>query len=178
MTTATATSGDLEALPQMRAHLNERAVVPAEQYVDSGYVSGSQLAQSQAAGIALVGPPLEDTAPNQFKIADFAIDREAQQAICPQGHSSVKWSERTERDGSRAVNIQFAAATCAACPLRAQCTTGQSGRSLHLSEHYELLAARRAAAQTEEFRARMRARPAIEATLSALVRGHGLRRHR
>jgi transposase len=178
VTTANATSGDLEALPQIRAHLSERAVVPAEQYVDSGYVSGSQLAQSQAAGIDLVGPPLPDTSPNQFKIAAFALDREAQQAICPQGHASVKWSERTERDGSRAVNIQFAAATCAACPLRAPCTSGKSGRSLHLSEHYEVLVARRAEAQTAAFRERMRARPAIEATLSELVRGHGLRRHR
>jgi hypothetical protein len=178
VTTATAPSGDLEALPQIRAHLDERAVLPAEQYVDSGYVSGPQLAQSQAAGIELVGPPLPDTSPNAFKIADFAIDREARQAIGPHGHVSVKWSERTERDGSRAVNIQFAALACAACPLRAQCTTGKSGRSLHLSEHYELLAARRVEAQTDEFRERMRARPAIEATLSELVRSHGLRRHR
>jgi transposase len=178
VTTAPAPSGDGEALPQIRQHLDERAVVPAEQYVDSGYVSGPQLAQSQAAGIDLVGPPLEDTSPNQVKIADFAIDRDARRAICPQGHTSVKWSERTERDGSRAVNIQFAAAVCAACPLRAPCTTGQSGRSLHLSEHYELLAARRAEAQTAAFRERMRARPGIEATLSELVRGHGLRRHR
>ena len=178
VTTANATSGDLEALPQIRAHLDARAVAPAEQYVDSGYVSGPQLAQSQAAGIELVGPPLQDTSPNEFKIADFVLDRAARQAICPQGHASVKWSERTEPDGSRAVNIQFAAADCAACPLRAQCTSGKSGRSLHLSEHYELLAARRAEAQTDEFRERMCARPAIEATLSELVRKHGLRRHR
>ena len=129
-------------------------------------------------GIDLVGPPLQDTSPQQFKIADFTIDRDARRAICPQGHPSIKWSARTERDGSRALNIQFAAAPCAACPLRAQCTSGQSGRSLHLSAHYELLAARRAEAQSAAFRERMRARPAIEATLSALVRPHGLRHHR
>jgi transposase len=178
VTTAPAPSGDGEALPQIRQHLAQREALPAEQYVDAGYISGPHLAQSQDAGIELVGPPLPDTSPQQFKIADFALDRDTRRAICPQGHASVKWSERTERDGSRAVNIQFAAATCAACPLRAQCTSGQSGRSLHLSAHYELLAARRAEAQTEAFRERMRARPAIEATLSELVRGHGLRRHR
>jgi transposase len=178
VTTAAAPSVDSAALPLIRQRLAERALLPEEQYVDAGDVSGPQLAQSQDAGIELVGPPLPDTSPQQFKIADFAIDRDARRAICPQGHASVKWSERTERDGSRAVNIQFAAATCAGCPLRAQCTSGTSGRSLHLSAHYELLAARRVEAQTEEFRARMRARPAIEATLSELVRGHGLRRHR
>jgi len=178
VTTANATSGDGEALPPIRAHLDERAALPGEQYVDAGYVSGPQLAQSQAAGIEVVGPPRQDTAPNHCKIADFTIDREAHRAICPQGHASVKGSARTERDGSRAVNIQFAAATCAACPLRAQCTTGQRGRRLPLSDHDERLAARRGEAQTEEFWARMRARPAIEATLSELVRTHGLRRHR
>lgn len=85
-------------------------------------------------------------------------------------------SERTERDGSRAVNIRFAAAVCAACPVRAHCTRGRSGRSVHLREHYELGAARRADAQTAAFRAR----PALEAPLSELVRAHGygLRRHR
>jgi len=178
VTTANASSGDAETLPEIRGQLEGRDLRPTEQYVDSGYISGAQLAQSQAAHIELVGPPLQDTSPNGFKIADFAIDRDAKQAICPQGHASVKWSARTERDGSHAVNIQFAAADCAACPLRAHCTTGKSGRSLHLSAHYDLLVARRVEAQTDAFRVRMRARPAIEATLSELVRAHGLRRHR
>jgi hypothetical protein len=121
---------------------------------------------------------LGDTSANGFKLADFVIDRVAQQATCPQGQVSVKWAERTERDGSRAVHIQFAAKTCAACPLRAQCTTAKDGRSLSLSEHYELLQARRAESQTPAYKQRLRARPAIEATLSELVRSHGFRRHR
>lgn len=178
VTTAPAPSGDAAALPTIRAQLAAHDLLPGEQYVDSGYISGAQLAQSQAAGIELVGPALEDTSTNQFKIADFVIDREAHQATCPAGHHAVKWSVRTDRDGSRAVNIQFAAATCAACPWRAHCTNSRSGRSLHLNEHHALLVARRAAARTDAFRARMRARPAIEATLSELVRVHGLRRHR
>jgi len=178
VSTAPAPSVDSAALPQIRAHLEERDLLPSEQYVDAGYVSGLQLAQSQAADIELVGPPLPDTSPHAFKIAAFTIDRAAKSARCPAGHRSVKWSARTEPDGTRAVNIQFAAATCAACPLRAQCTTSTSGRSLHLSEHYELVAARRVEAQSAAFWERMCARPAIEATLSELVRKHGLRRHR
>lgn len=178
VTTAGASSGDVEALPTIREQLAQRDLLPDEQIVDSGYISGKQLAESQAAGVELVGPPLLDTSPAEFKLQDFTIDREAEQAICPAGKASVKWSPRTDRDGSKAVNIQFAAAACAACPLRAKCTTSQSGRSLHLTEHYDLLQARRAEAKTAAFRERMRARPGIEATLSELVRCHGLRRHR
>jgi hypothetical protein len=176
--TVPAPSGDAEALPQIRTHLAAPDLSPGEQYVDSGYISGQQLAQSEEAGIALIGPPLHDTSRAEFKIADFQIDREARQATCPAGQVSVKWSRRTERDGSQAINIQFAAAACAACPLRERCTASTGGRSLHLSEHYERLQARRAEARTPAFRAKMRARPAIEATLSELVRSHGLRQHR
>jgi transposase len=178
ITTANASSGDGEALPVIREQLADLDLLPAEHHVDAGYVSGQQLAASQLLGIELVGPPLYDTSPHAFKIADFVIDRAAQVAICPAGQRSVKWSPRTEPNGSTAVNIQFAGAQCAVCPLREQCTTSQSGRSLHLSAHYEVLQARRAEAQTPAFQERLHWRAGIEATLSELVRGHGLRRHR
>jgi transposase len=178
VTTSGASSGDGEALAQIREGLARREVSPPELYVDSGYVSGKQMAQSQATGTVLMGPPLPDTSPNGFKIRDFEIDRAARHARCPGGQESARWSERTDRDGSKAVNIQFAASACAACPLREECTSSQGGRSLHLSEHHEALEARRAEAESEGFRQRMRARPAIEATLSELVRGYGLRQHR
>lgn len=178
MTTANASGVDSGALPMIRTRLRTAGLLPAEQYVDAGYVTGQQLADSAAEGIALLGPALPDTSPNSFKIADFVVDAERHQATCPAGQTSVKWRHKTERDGSAAVQIQFAAATCTACPLQPQCTSGHSGRSLHINEHYAWVAARRAAAQTERFRHKLWARSAIEATLSELVRAHGLRRHR
>jgi len=176
--TENASSADVEALPGIRRRLAGRDLLPAEQVVDAGYVSGQQLAASERAGVELVGPPLADTSPNEFKLADFAIDRAARRATCPAGQRSTKWAERTERDGSRAAHIRFPAAACAGCRLRPRCTGGRSGRSLSLSEHHARLEARRAEARTEAFRERLRARPAIEGTLSELVRAHGLRRHR
>lgn len=178
VTTGNASGGDAEALAPIREQLAADDLLPAEQYVDSGYVSGKQLAESEAEGIALLGPPLADTSPNGFKIADFTVDWEAQTATCPAGQTSVKWRKKTERDGSQAVQIQFASRTCASCPLRAQCTTGTTGRSVHINEHHALVVARRAEAQTQTFRRKLWARSAIEATLSELVRAHGFRRHR
>ena len=178
VTTTPASSGDAAALPLIRQQLATRDLLPAEQYVDAGYVSGQQLAQSQADGITLQGPPLLDTSPQEFKIAHFAIDRATHTALCPAGHPAVKWSPRTERDGSAAINIRFAAADCAACLLRERCTTSRGGRSVHLNEHYDLLQARRHEAQTDAFRATMHLRAGIEATISEMVRSHGLRHHR
>jgi len=178
VTTAGASSGDGAALAEIRDHLGARDLLPDEQVVDSGYVSGKHLAASAAAGIDLVGPPLADTSQNGIKLADFALDREARQARCPAGQPSTKWAVRTERDGSRSIQIRFPAAVCNACPLRPQCTTSTSGRNLSLSEHYERLVARRAEAQTPAFREKLKTRAGIEATLSELVRSHGLRHHR
>jgi transposase len=127
VTTASASSGDVEALPTIRAQLAARDLLPSEQDVDAGYISGQQLLESSQAGILLLGPPLLDTSPQEFKIAHFQLDRATQTAICPAGQRAVKWSARTERDGSAAVNIQFAAADCAVCPLRVRCTTARVG---------------------------------------------------
>jgi transposase len=176
--TAGASSGDGEALAGIRDRLTERDLLPPEQVVDSGYVSGRHLAESAAAGVDLVGPPLADTSTNGLKLADFVIDRDARRAVCPAGRVATKWAVRTERDGSRSIQIRFPAAACNACPLRSLCTTGTGGRNLSISEHHERLAARRAEARTPAFRAKLRTRAGIEATLSELVRAHGLRRHR
>jgi transposase len=178
VTTSPAPSGDGAALAEIRAHLIERDLLPEEQVVDSGYVSGKHLAASEAAGVDLVGPPLADTSTNGFKLPDFEIDRAARQAVCPAGQVATKWAVRTERDGSSSIQIRFPAAVCNACPLRPQCTTSANGRNLSLSEHYERLVARRAEAQTPAFRDKLKTRAGIEATLSELVRRHGLRRHR
>src|SRR5215207_244649 len=178
VTTSPAPSGDGQALGEIRDNLTDRDLLPAAQVVDSGYVSGKHLAESAAAGVDLVGPPLADTSTNGFKLADFAVDRAARRATCPAGQVATNWRVRTERDGSRSVQIRFPAAACATCPLRSHCTTSAGGRNLSISEHHERLADRRAEARTPAFRAKLKTRAGIEATLSELVRRHGLRRHR
>ena len=133
VTTSPAPSGDGQALAEIREHRTERDLLPTEQVVDSGYVSGKHLAESEAAGIDLIGPPLADTATNGFKLDDFTIDRDARRAVCPARQVATKWAIRTERDGSQSVQIRFPTAVCAAGPLRPQCTTGASGHNLTLA---------------------------------------------
>jgi hypothetical protein len=165
-------------LATVRANLAARGLTPQVHYVDAGYISAGQLAASAAAGVALVGPPLRDTSPHCFKLPDFTLDYAAKQAVCPNGNVSAKWVNRTERDGSRAFGITFRATDCAHCPLHADCTSAKGGRTLHINEHYPLLAERRLAMANPAFRAELAHRAGIEATLSELVRVHGLRRHR
>ena len=129
-------------------------------------------------GARLLDRPAADTSTNGFKLADFAIDRDARRATCPAGAVATEWAVRTERDGGRSVQIRVAAAVCPACPLRLRCTTDAGGRTLSLTEHCARRAARGAEAQTPAFRAGLRTRAGIEAARSEPVRAHGLRRHR
>ena len=107
------------------------------------------------------------------------MDWEQKRAICPEGHSSIYWSEATNQYGHPTVNIQFAKNRCLACPARARCTQAtHTGRTLHLSLHFEAILNRRQEQQTADFKATYAARAGVEGTISAAVRSHGARRSR
>ncbi|MGH2524942.1 MAG: transposase, partial [Anaerolineales bacterium] len=165
---------DFAALAPLQARLSERQVLPGEQFVDGGYVSESNLAESARRGIDLVGPAPEETTPQArmpqgLTVAHFQIDVQAGTAICPGGHGQ----HAIDRRGGR-VRFRFPEALCAACPLRPRCCTGRSGRTLSVGQHYPLLRAARERQQTDDFKACYRRhRSGVEGTLSALVRGHG-----
>lgn len=175
-----ALDNDSPELPNIQARLQAQDTLPSEQQVDQGYMSGEYLVKSAKLGINLMGVPLDDTqAPAGFQQNDFRIDPEHQQATCPAGQTSRVWSEKKSKEGEPPLTlIRFDAKTCQACIYFGQCTTSCQGRSLTLHPYREALEARRAEAKTEAFRARLHLRAGIEATISELVRGHGMRHSR
>jgi transposase len=125
--------------------------------------------------------PWQAKDPDGFDRAPFQIAWEAQVVTCPEGQRSTGWSvSRTARQRTQ-IHIQFAPATCAACPVRSRCPRAKAGpRHLTLrppAEHEALLAARQRQT-TAAFRAQYARRAGIEGTLSQGVRAFGLRRSR
>lgn len=177
--TVDANDDDSEAIDDIHARLEERDLKPEKHYVDKGYVSGDNIAHSAAREIELFGPISGDTStkPEGFKQADFDLDFERQVATCPGGQTSVSWLERPQDDGSVGAHVLFRH-KCETCPHRARCAPGTSGRSLEIHPHCAEIRARRAEMQTQDFKEEMKHRPAIEGTLSEMVRKHGLRRAR
>ena len=172
---------DAEMTIPIQEHLEQAQLKPEEHIVDTGYVDAQLLVKSSTQGIKLVGPVMPDSswqarAGKGFDLAHFFIDWDKQQATCPQGQQSSRLSQAGER-----MEIVFATETCAACPVRQDCTRSQTtGRVLHLRPHadHEALQAQRKLEQTPEFRQRYALRSGIEATLSQAVRGMGIRRSR
>ena len=185
--TTVATAADVEQVSKIQADLAARALLPAQQVVDQAYLSGQQvLASQQTHAIDLVGPmpgnqSWQARAGQGYATPDFALDWAAQQARCPQGHPSVKWTPTHNRHGQPVVVVRFDKATCRACPARALCIRStQNPRVLSLRPQAEhaALAAARARQATPAFQALYATRAGIEGTLSQAVRNSGLRRSR
>lgn len=185
--TTVATAADVDQVSKIQADLAARDLLPVQQLVDSAYLSGQQVLTSQRThGIDLIGPMLGDhswqaRAPRGYAASNFVLDWSAQQARCPQGQTSVKWTATQHLKGQPVVVIRFGQAACQACPVRSDCVrSASSPRVLKLrpqAEHETLLAAR-ARQLTADFRTLYATRAGIEGTLSQAVRNSGLRRSR
>jgi transposase len=167
---------DYEALPDIQDRLEQRQCKPDEHYVDAGYMSGSNLANSENMHIDLIGP-LSSPVTAQDRIVDgitqaqFQVDAQQKSVICPQGHCATQVTQI--KDGWR---FMFPKETCAVCPLCSRCCTGKDGRTIRISAYYELRQQAFARQKTETFKQDYaQHRSGVEGSLSALVRGNGLR---
>jgi transposase len=171
---------DQQALGEIQSRQVEREVLPGERFVDQGYVSGDTLADSTQLGEDLVGPAPGDNSPQArlpegITLSQFTVNWERLLATCPAGQSSKSSYQRA--DGG--VQFKFDKKLCATCPLRAQCCTGQAGRTITFGPNYAALQAARARQQTDDFKQRYRQhRGGVEGCLSGLVRGQGIRVNR
>lgn len=158
-----------------------------EVLVDSGYVTGIDLALCAQAEITLYGPwKANDVSapetPRLFTKAQFQWLPELETYRCPAGHLLKRVGRETcGRSGGReevVVRYGVKTATCQACPLRPQCTTSHKvGRSIRRSEHEALILAHQAWMETASAKAVYRLRKqTIELVFADLKEHRGLRR--
>ena len=130
--------------------------------------------------IDVVGPPLGSSSRQSrdgqgYDLHAFVIDWEAQQAQCPQGQRSVKWTPGQSQTGESVIRIRFDRATCRACPTRSACTSSpEAPRQLTVKPqaYHEALQAARQRQETPEFRSAVC--PAGRGGKYALPRGAAL----
>lgn len=167
---------DYEALPEIQQRLKERGCLPEKQYVDSGYMSGPNLAKSIENGIDLIGPPCpvvskQSRLPNGITTDQFVIDVEKQTATCPAGFSS-----NPDHGWAGKLRFRFPDDVCARCSLHERCCTGKRGRTICVGLTYPLLQEARRRQKTEAFKKDYhKHRSGVEGCVSALARGNGMR---
>jgi hypothetical protein len=109
-----------------------------------------------------------------FPKSEFTIDLEKREVRCPAGQTTSEYHSAGEGRGGRFV---FAAATCQACPLRAQCVRGRGPRTITLQAEEGLQQQARAHNQTEAGRQSLRERVVVEHRIARLVQ-LGIRKSR
>ena len=182
--TTPATMPDCVMGPTIHQHLATRDLLPGTHLLDGGYVDAELLVTAHTQHqIDVVGPPFgsyshQRRAGQGYDLSAFVIDWQAQQARCPQGQTSIRWTPGRDVSGDPVVRIRFHAATCRACPVRQACTQAKDApRQLTVRPQvqHEAIQAARQRQETAEFTAEYARRAGIEGTHSQGIRRCGLR---
>ena len=130
---------------------------------DCAYGSGATRQAFEQASRPLVAKVPAMSNRGRFPKTDFSIDLEAGSCTCPAGQVS------TELRGGQQRAFHFAAAVCAACPLRSQCVRGQRGRTVQVHPQERLLQAARAFQHSPPFKQCQRRRQVVEHRLARII---------
>ena len=178
---------DMTCTAEIHERLAAKGLLPAEHFVDAGYVDAALLVASQRDhGIALEGPVRAITkrrseAEQAYELRHFVIDWAREQVTCPQGKTSVTWRAGLDDVGAPRIGAVFSRTDCGTCAARELCTRAKEGRRsvyFHPRAEYEALNAARARMDDPEWKERYHTRAGIEGTLSQGVRAFGMRRSR
>jgi transposase len=185
--TTPATTPDCVVGPTIHQDLAQRDLLPGTHLLDGGYVDAELLVTAQTQHqIEVIDPTFgsysrQRRAGQGYDLRAFVIEWAAQQARCPQGHTSVKWTPGHDMRGGPVVRIRFDTATCRACPARQACTLATDApRQLTVrpQARHEALQVARQRQETAAFKAQYAQRAGVEGTHSQGVRRCGLRRAR
>ena len=111
-----------------------------------------------------------------FSKTDFQIDWEAETITCPHG-ITVAIPSRLPEDSDRRVIVRFPKSDCQGCPLKAQCTSGDRGRTISLDSDDPVRQAERERQQEAAWQTHYRERSRMEHTVHRVV-AHGGRHSR
>ena len=136
---------------------------------DMAYSDGDTRVAVQELGAQLVAKVPPVTNRGLFPKTDFAIDLDAGSATCPAGVTTTDARPAKDHKGRPATLFVFPAASCATCPLRANCTKARhASRTVVAGRHEARIQAARAAQADPEVKALLRQRSKVERKIDHL----------
>jgi Transposase DDE domain/Transposase domain (DUF772) len=147
------------------ADLDAAGLTLAELHIDRAYLS-SHLVRDREPGLAIYCKAWRVRNAGRFAKDQFTLDFTAGQLTCPAGVAMPFQPGRT---------VRFPKGTCAACPLKARCTTSSNGRSVSVHPDEALLAELRQRQQAPDGREKLRERVAVEHALAHIGHWQGRR---
>ena len=132
---------------------------------DCAYGAGETRAAFVEKGRTIVAKVPEMQNQGYFAKTDFQIDLEASTCTCPNKQQTRDFRPAKGGGGM----FVFATETCATCPLRAQCTRSQSGRTIQVHPHEVLLQQARELQASPAFDQARRRRQVVEHRIARLA---------
>jgi transposase len=186
--TTVATKPDVKMTEVIHQALSEKEQLPAEHFIDSGYIEAQLLCESQKEyQVELVGKVKADQSwqakeKQGYSIDCFSIDWDAKSVTCPQGQKSKYWKPAKDTNGKDVICIRFPRPACRNCDARSRCTRSKKdSRSLTLrpeKAQQQAIQQARKEQESEQWKKRYGRRAGIEGTISQGVRSFGLRKAR
>jgi hypothetical protein len=135
---------------------------------DRGYLSSDEIADFHNGGGKVVCKPWAPANGGRFTKDAFTIDLDRGTVTCPAGNeASIEPNKRA--------TAHFPRHVCGGCTLRDRCTTREEGRVVTLHPHERLHQQLRHRKKTDEGRAELRERVAVEHGLATISRIQGPR---
>jgi Transposase DDE domain len=156
---------EAQVADQITADLSAQQRTLVELHIDRAYLSSS-LVRDRDPDLQVFCKAFPVRKGPRFAKPAFHLDLDQGLLTCP-NNITMPFTP-----GAR---VQFPAQTCAACPLRTQCTTSSRGRSVQIHPDEALLVELRAAQQAPYGRAKLRQRTTVEHTLAHVGRWQGRR---
>jgi hypothetical protein len=161
---------EAEATPDLRADIAHQELTIGELHIDRGYIKSALVDHVLGTGHEVICKPWVPRSKDGvlFSKADFRLNLRELTITCPANDvQSFRLGE----------TVEFDAASCDRCPLRAQCTKRPlgHGRQVQIAEDERLQQRLRKQIATRKGRARLRQRVGIEHRLAHIVRRQGRR---
>src|SRR5258708_606268 len=175
--TTAATTTDEAMTETIHTELSRASLTPRQHLLDTGSITAPILVSSrQQYGIEVIGPARGDVkwranTEQSIDASQFLIDWERQQAICPEGHSSISWTPAIDHRTNEVIKIKFSTKDCGRCPRQVHCirsakTYKRRTITIRPQAQHEALQAARRRQQTPAFASQYALQEGIEATIS------------
>jgi transposase len=153
----------------------------AEQTVgDGGYVAITQLAKAEEKQFSvLLNLPesVQGSEGQPYHASRFVYDAEKDQCICPRGEI-LRFDSIKARDKAEPYNVRvYRCASYESCPVRWQCSSSQTGRTVQIHPNHDVLVRQRDKVKDEAMRAMLKKRGStVEPVFGWVKEGMGFRR--
>jgi len=156
------------AVPLLNQVMTMPGIVIGTLLGDMAYSEGDVRVAVEAAGAEMVAKVPPVTNGGRFPKTDFEINLAAGSVTCPAGVTTTDARPARDHKGRPATRFVFAPATCAACPLLANCTKAKGGRQVMVGVHEARIATARAAQADPSTKALLRRRSKVERKIDHL----------